>query len=83
MVQVHSGPLVGVIAQLVEHQICILGVWSSSLHSSTVFLSRPVAGVELHDIAEETIPEKRTRAYIAEHNARRRATPGSSCGEES
>ena len=34
MVQVHSGPLSGVIAQLVERQLCKLDVRSSSLLSS-------------------------------------------------
>ena len=35
MVQVHSGPLSGVIAQLVERQLCKLDVRSSSLLSSS------------------------------------------------
>ena len=40
MVQVHSGPLSGVIAQLVERQLCKLDVRSSSLLSSRVRLGR-------------------------------------------
>ena len=50
MVQVHSGPLSGVIAQLVERQLCKLDVRSSSLLSSRKH--RPGASQRSNEVTE-------------------------------